>query len=139
MINQTPVTDRLGAMRVAERPVVPGKPGNAGGGKGPQFKINAVRAWRLGNLSTPISVQKLQTALHTKAKSEAQYRFYALYDKIYREDILAYAYAQCLLNAARLTPPPAGWNRPCMTPLYPCRFCRSCKKKSAAISFWIAI
>ena len=37
---------------------------------------------RLGNLSTPISVQKLQRALHTKAKAEAGYRFYALYDKI---------------------------------------------------------
>ena len=52
----------------------------------------------LGNLSTPKSVQKLQTALHAKAKSEAGYRFYALYDKIYREDILAHAYAQCRSN-----------------------------------------
>jgi RNA-directed DNA polymerase len=50
----------------------------------------------LGNLSTPKSVQKLQTALHAKAKAEAGYRFYALYDKISREDILAHAYAQCL-------------------------------------------
>jgi RNA-directed DNA polymerase len=52
----------------------------------------------LGNLSTPKSVQKLQTALHAKAKTEAGYRFYALYDKIYREDILAHAYAQCRSN-----------------------------------------
>ena len=52
----------------------------------------------MGNLSTPISVQKLQMALHAKAKSEAGYRFYALYDKIYREDILAHAYAQCRSN-----------------------------------------
>jgi RNA-directed DNA polymerase len=52
----------------------------------------------LGNLSTPPSVQKLQTALHAKAKAEAGYRFYALYDKIHREDILAYAYAQCRSN-----------------------------------------
>jgi group II intron reverse transcriptase/maturase len=52
----------------------------------------------LGNLSTPNSVQKLQTALHAKAKAEAGYRFYALYDKIYREDILAFAYAQCRSN-----------------------------------------
>jgi RNA-directed DNA polymerase len=52
----------------------------------------------LGNLSTPISVQKLQTALHAKAKAEAGFRFYALYDKIYREDILAHAYAQCRSN-----------------------------------------
>jgi group II intron reverse transcriptase/maturase len=52
----------------------------------------------LGNLSTPINVQKLQTALHAKAKTEAGYRFYALYDKIYRDDILAHAYAQCRSN-----------------------------------------
>ena len=52
----------------------------------------------MGNLSTPNSVQKLQTALHAKAKAEAGYRFYALYDKISREDILAHAYAQCRSN-----------------------------------------
>ena len=52
----------------------------------------------MGNLTTPKRVQKLQTALHAKAKAEAGYRFYALYDKISREDILAYAYAQCRSN-----------------------------------------
>jgi RNA-directed DNA polymerase len=52
----------------------------------------------LGNLSTPNSVQKLRVALHAKAKAEADYRFYALYDKISREDILAHAYAQCRSN-----------------------------------------
>ena len=52
----------------------------------------------MGNLSTPKSVQKLQTALHAKAKAEAGYRFYALYDKISREDILAHAWAQCRSN-----------------------------------------
>jgi len=52
----------------------------------------------LGNLSTPNSVQKLQTALHAKAKAEPGYRFYALYDKISRDDILAHAYAQCRSN-----------------------------------------
>jgi RNA-directed DNA polymerase len=51
----------------------------------------------LGNLSTPKSVQKLQMALHAK-KAEAGYRFYVLYDKIGREDILAHAYAQCRSN-----------------------------------------
>jgi group II intron reverse transcriptase/maturase len=37
-------------------------------------------------------------ALHAKAKTEAGYRFYALYDKIYREDILSHAFAQCRSN-----------------------------------------
>lgn len=52
----------------------------------------------MGNLSTPMSVRKLQRALHAKAKAESGYRFYALYDKIYREDILMHAYAQCPSN-----------------------------------------
>src|SRR6516162_7449993 len=54
--------------------------------------------WRLGNLATRKSVQKLQTALHAKAKAEAGYRFYAVFDKISRDDILAHAYAQCRSN-----------------------------------------
>ena len=52
----------------------------------------------MGNLSTPKTAQKLQKALHAKAKAEAGYRFYALYDKISREDILVHAYAQCRSN-----------------------------------------
>ena len=56
----------------SERFVVPLKPGNAGGGKGPQFKTDAISGEgtrRLGNLSTPKSVQKLQKALHARAKA----------------------------------------------------------------------
>lgn len=53
---------------------------------------------RLGNLTTPSSVQKLQTALHAKAKAEPGFRFYLLYDKVYRADILAYAYRCCKAN-----------------------------------------
>jgi hypothetical protein len=71
---------------VADRPVVQRKPSNSGGGKGPWFKANAQssKERRLGNLSTPERVQKLRMALHAKAKAEPGYRFYALYDKIYR-------------------------------------------------------
>ena len=52
----------------------------------------------MGSLATPKSVQKLQMALHAKAKAEVGYRFYVLYDKISRDDILAHAYAQCCSN-----------------------------------------
>ena len=52
----------------------------------------------MGNLATPVSVQKLQRALHAKAKAEPGFRFYALYDKVYRADILAHAYACCKAN-----------------------------------------
>jgi methionine-gamma-lyase len=58
----------------------------------------------LGDLSTLNSVQKLQTSLHAKAKAEPGYRFYALYDKISREDILAHAYAQCRSNKGAPVP-----------------------------------
>jgi group II intron reverse transcriptase/maturase len=52
----------------------------------------------LGNLLTLKHVQRLQSALHAKAKAEPDFRFYALYDKIYREDTLAQAYAKCRSN-----------------------------------------
>jgi len=50
------------------------------------------------SLSTPESVQKLQTALHDKAKESPSFRFYALYDKVYRKDVLAFAYECCQAN-----------------------------------------
>ena len=50
------------------------------------------------SLSTPASVQKLQTALHEKAKESPDFRFYALYDKVYRKDVLTFAYECCKAN-----------------------------------------
>ena len=47
------------------------------------------------SLEPPEKVSKLQTALHAKAKGSPDYRFYLLYDKLYREDILEYAYRRC--------------------------------------------
>lgn len=52
----------------------------------------------MGNLSTPQNVQKLQTALHVKAKEAPGFRFYALYDKVYRVDVLSHAYRRCRSN-----------------------------------------
>src|SRR6202043_1131025 len=72
----------------------------------------AARDRGLGNLATPKRVQKLQMALHAKAKAEAVYRFYALYDKISRDDILAHGYAQCRSNKSlplRRQGAPRGW------------------------------
>jgi len=60
--------------------------------------LKVERDRRLGDLSTPNGVRKLQTALHAKAKAEPEFRFYALYDKLYRADVLAYAYDCCRAN-----------------------------------------
>lgn len=49
-------------------------------------------------LEPPKSVQKLQSALQAKAKGSPGYRFYLLYDKLYRRDVLEYAYRCCKSN-----------------------------------------
>ncbi len=52
------------------------------------------------SLSTSrITVEKLQSSLQAKAKSEPSYRFYSLWDKIYREDVLLEAYRRSRANA----------------------------------------
>jgi RNA-directed DNA polymerase len=50
------------------------------------------------SLTPPPKVRKLQDALHSKAKDAPGYRFYALDDKLYREDILRFAYDRCKAN-----------------------------------------
>ena len=50
------------------------------------------------SLATPEKVRKLQMTLNAKAKGSPSYRFYALYDKIYREDVLLFAYRLCKAN-----------------------------------------
>jgi RNA-directed DNA polymerase len=52
----------------------------------------------LGNLETPQKIRTLQEKLYLKAKNESGFRFYLLYDKVYRTDILTHAYAVARAN-----------------------------------------
>ena len=50
------------------------------------------------SLTTPETIETLQRKLYAKAKAEPGFRFYLLYDKVYRADILAHGYALAKAN-----------------------------------------
>src|SRR5882672_4158492 len=50
------------------------------------------------SLSTPETVRTLQEALNAKAKGAPKFRFYALYDQLFRRDVITAAYRQSAAN-----------------------------------------
>lgn len=60
----------------------------------------------MATLATPESIRQLQRALYQRAKNDRRFRAYALYDKVYRPDILAHAYALAKANGG--APGPDG-------------------------------
>lgn len=50
------------------------------------------------NLTTAQKVQEFQRKLYQKAKSEPKFRFYSLYDKLYRMDVLLLAWQRVRAN-----------------------------------------
>jgi len=85
----------------AERLAVPTKPGNSGGGKKPQLKGNARsnEGPRIGdepNNSTKCS--EVADGVARQSEGSPNFRFYVLYDKVYREDVMAFAYDCCKAN-----------------------------------------
>ena len=67
------------------------EPSNDRGVKGPQFPgdvTSGKRAESGASLPPQIKLWELQETLHAKAKGNPKYRFYALYDKLYRQDVL---------------------------------------------------
>src|SRR5215468_7852921 len=100
MTNRTPARDRPGALgrrrgsQYRGSRVMPGE----GRDLSSRRTQDVVKDLEIGQPINSEECSETQKALHAKAKAEAGYRFYALYDKISRDDILAHAYAQCRSN-----------------------------------------
>src|SRR3989454_5804554 len=83
-------------MRRASSDPTPRKLGNASGGEGALVRGALGRAEGRGigvSLATPAKLRRLQRALYATAKRDPARRFHVLYDKVWREDIRAHAFA----------------------------------------------
>lgn len=85
----------------SDESIVPRKAVKAAGGKG-LYSKNATPAGKdaeiVATLITPEKIRDLQRALYLRAKKDPKFRAYALYDKVYRKDVLAHAYALVRAN-----------------------------------------
>ena len=84
----------------SDEAVVPGKAMKVAGGKGLHLRMRLCTEEReiVATLPTPAPIRELQRALYLRAKQDTRFRAYALYDKVYRPDILAHAYALAQAN-----------------------------------------